>query len=148
MKEKIIPKAPGELIQLDIKYVYKEGKLNTKEPFLMSTQECNMYIYRNQKIQTQQSKLYKKQLNSFLSIFKRYKQTTELSSEASSTLILKKMKLNITLSPKALLNGMVVWKERTEALMKSFTLTSLHLTTMFMNIYTGTTPKDLTLEKV
>ena len=34
MKEKIVPKAPGELVELDIKYVYKEGKLKYQRTFL------------------------------------------------------------------------------------------------------------------
>ena len=34
MKEKIIPKAPGDLVELDIKHVYKEGKLKYQRTFL------------------------------------------------------------------------------------------------------------------
>ena len=34
MKEKIIPQAPGELVELDIKYVYKQGKLEYQRTFL------------------------------------------------------------------------------------------------------------------
>lgn len=34
LKEKIIPKAPGELVELDIKYVYHRGKLEYQRTFI------------------------------------------------------------------------------------------------------------------